>query len=56
MIALTLRFEDDTFPTMKGKQAGEFLLDMLKENPGFAMRAAEQIEVAGEFGKFTEKR
>lgn len=56
MIALTLRFDDGTFPTMKGQDAGRFLLDMLKEHPDFAMKAAEEIEVKGDFGRFVEER
>lgn len=56
MISLTLRFQPDTFPSMKGQEAARFLLDMLKEHPDFAMKAAQEIEVKGEFGKFREER
>jgi hypothetical protein len=56
MISLTLRFQDDTFPNFAGQNAGKFLLDMLKENPHFALQAADEIEVKGSFGKFVEER
>ncbi len=56
MITLTLRFPDDTFPTMRGEDAGRFLLSMLVENPQFAVKAATEVEVKGEFGKFKEER
>jgi len=56
MISLTLRYDSGLFPTMHGRDAGEFLLSMLKENPAFALTAAEELEVKGEFGKFIERR
>jgi len=56
MIAITLRFDDDLFPTYGGKQAGKFLLEMVKENPSLAVQAAQEFQVKGDFGVFTERR
>ncbi len=56
MIALTLRFDESAFSSMDGREAGRFFLAMLVEDPAFAMKAADEIEVKGDFGRFVEER
>lgn len=56
MITLTLRYPEDCLPHLTGQDAAEFVLSMMKENPGFALKAATEIEVKGPFGRVVEER
>lgn len=57
MISLTLRFSEDSLPRLSGEDAAKFVLDILKENPSFAVKAATEIEVKGPtIGRMVEQR
>lgn len=56
MISLILRFDESSLPKIHQQEALTFLLDMLKEHPGFTLAAADEIEVKGAAGRLVESR
>lgn len=56
MIAVTLRFDEDAISHISGEAAGQYVLQMLKEQPKLAVDAARQVDVWGPWGKITETR
>jgi len=57
MITLTLKFPEESLPRLHGEDAARFVLNILKENPQFAIRAATEVEVKGPtVGRIVEQR
>lgn len=47
MITLTLRYPDGTLPRLHGEDAAKFVMDVLLNNPDFALKMATEVEVRG---------
>ena len=53
-MTVTLEIPDDLFPSLRGQDAARFILQMVKEDPELALKAATEIELRGTFGRISE--
>ena len=56
MIEIRLCFDDNHINHLEGSAAQEFMSDIMKNNPRFLFRMADEVTMVGPWGKVTERR